>query len=222
MTKKAAFFSFVVLFFFILLAALSAEVEEVGPWERIEKEMRLLLSESYYRFVAGEIEDAAALVDKAYTGYYKGLDFERNVKALISEARSQNIDEWFAYVASELASGKSQPEMREDFNNLTHLLSVTARRLDGKAEPAATERNWTKIADEMGAVLGRAYDRYAAGDRDGAKDKVDVAYFQYYEKVGFEKTVLAKISGERASTVEYQFSTVKKLISRGEPQPVVK
>jgi high-affinity iron transporter len=74
----------------------------------------------------------------------------------------------------------------------------------------------------MAAVLSKAYDLYAAGDSKGAKDQVDVAYFQYYEKVGFERTVLTKISGERASTVEYQFSTVKKLMTRGDTLPDVK
>ncbi|MDR2738535.1 MAG: FTR1 family iron permease [Treponema sp.] len=222
MRKKLVFSIFIGIFFFTSLTSASAAVEEVGSWEQIEKEMRLLLSESYYRFVAGNIEEARALVDRAYTGYYKGRDFERTVKALISEARAQNIDEWFEYVTAALSAGKSQKEMREDINNLTHLLSVTARRLDGKEEPQAVSRNWIKIADEMGAVLGEAYDLYAAGDIKGAKDQVDIAYFQFYEKAGFEKTVLAKISGERASTVEYQFSTVKKLINRGEPQPVVK
>ncbi|MDR2433781.1 MAG: FTR1 family iron permease [Treponema sp.] len=218
MTKNIAFSVFIAIFFCFLLPPLSAKVEEVGAWETVEKEMRLLLSESYYRFVAGDIEEARSLLDKAYTGYYKGLDFERSVKTLISEARSQNIDEWFAYVHEALGAGKPQAEMRNDFNQLTHLLSVTARRLDGKEEPVAQTRNWTKIADEMGAVLSTAYERYAAGDINGAKDQVDIAYFQYYEKVGFEKMVLAKISGERASTVEYQFSTVKKLITREDPQ----
>ncbi|MDR1862891.1 MAG: FTR1 family iron permease [Treponema sp.] len=204
----------------LLLSALplaQAEVEDVGVWEQTEREMRLVLNEAYYRFVAGNIEGARALVNEAYTGYYKGRDFERNVKTLISEARAQNIDEWFEYVNEALGSGKSQRDMRADINQLTHLLSVTARRLDGKEEPVAVSRNWTKIADEMAAVLDKAYDLYAAGDSAGAKDQVDVAYFQYYEKVGFEKTVLSRISGERASTVEYQFSTVKKLITRGDP-----
>ena len=222
MRNKSVVTVFVSLLLFLPPAFLSAEVEEVGPWEEMEKEMRLLLSESYYRFVAGDIEGARDLVDRAYTGYYKGLDFERNVQTLISQARAQNIDEWFEYVGAELGAGKSQTEMREDFNNLTHLLRVTARRLDGKEEPVASSRNWTKIAEEMAAVLAKAQEAYDAGDPAEAKDQVDVAYFQFYEKVGFEKTVLAKISGERASTVEYQFSTVKKLISRGDPRPVVK
>ncbi|MDR1910000.1 MAG: FTR1 family iron permease [Spirochaetaceae bacterium] len=74
----------------------------------------------------------------------------------------------------------------------------------------------------MAGFLTKAAELYAAGDPAGAKDQVDIAYFQYYEKAGFEKTVLARISGERASTVEYQFSTAKRLMTKGEPLPVVK
>jgi high-affinity iron transporter len=187
---------------------------DAGYWEGAEREMRLVLSEAYYRFVAGDIEGAGSLVDKAYAEHYRG-DFERSVRSLISDARADNIDEWFDYVKTSLGAGKSQQEMREDFNQLNHLLSVTARRLDGKEEPAAVSVNWTKTAEAMGALLEKAYERYRAGDGRGAKDEVDAAYFQYYEKLGFEKIVMARISGERASTVEYQFSAAKKAINRG-------
>jgi high-affinity iron transporter len=171
--------------------------------------------------VAGDIEGAQAQVDRAYTEHYRG-DFEANVRAAISDARGDNIDEWFEYVRSSLAAGKPQKDMREDFNQLNRLLSVTARRLDGIEEPVAASVNWTKTAEEMAGFLGKAYERYLAGDPNGAKGEVDVAYFQYYEKLGFEKIVLARISGERASTVEYQFSAAKRAISRAEPDAAVK
>jgi high-affinity iron transporter len=210
---------------FVLFVSPALEAQEgegkAGAWELIEREMRLLTSESYYRFVAGDIEGARALVDRAYNEYYRG-GFEQNVRSLISEARTQNIDEWFEYVKKSLGEGKSQKDMREDFNQLNYLLRVTARRLDGKEEPAAGTRNWTKTAEEMAAVLEKAYERYQAGDPKGAKDQVDVAYFQYYEKVGFERITLARISGERASTVEYQFSTAKKRINQGVSDAEVK
>jgi high-affinity iron transporter len=44
---------------------------------------------------------------------------------------------------------------------------------------------------------------------------VNDAYYGYYEKEGIEKTVMAYISGTRASTVEYQFSVAKKLMTDG-------
>jgi high-affinity iron transporter len=183
--------------------------------------MRLLLSEAYYSFVAGDMGGAQAFVDQAYTGHYRGA-FENEVKSRISSARAENIDEWFAYVRDALGQNKSQAQMREDFNDLNHLLNVTARRLDGHEEPAAGGRNWTNTAREMAAVFDRAYKIYQAGDPRAAKEQVDTAYFQYYEKLGFEKSVMARISGERASAVEYQFSAVKKEMTRGAPAEAVK
>jgi high-affinity iron transporter len=185
---------------------------EAGYWEGKEQEMRLVLSEAYYRFVAGDAGGARTLVDRAYAEHYQG-DFEQNVRALVSGARAENIDEWFDYVRTSLGAGKSQQEMREDFNQLNHLLSVTARRLDGKEEPVAAARNWAKTAAEMAAILDKAGGFYASGDPRGAKDQVDAAYFQFYEKTGFERVTLSRISGARAAQVEYQFSAIKRLIN---------
>jgi high-affinity iron transporter len=89
--------------------------------------------------------------------------------------------------------------------------------------PAAADyANWNEIVDEMTAVLDEAYDAYAAGDTAGGKAKVDEAYFSYYEKLGFERTVLAYISGARAAQVEYQFSIAKKAMTSGEELGAVK
>jgi high-affinity iron transporter len=82
--------------------------------------------------------------------------------------------------------------------------------------------SWSAMADEMGAVIDAAYGIYAAGDKNGAKAKVDEAYYGYYEKFGFEKTVMAYISGARAAQVEYQFSLVKKAMTNGAPKEQVR
>jgi high-affinity iron transporter len=74
----------------------------------------------------------------------------------------------------------------------------------------------------MGAVLGEADGLYKAGDIDGAKKAVDNVYYQYYEKLGFEKTVMAYISGARAAEVEYQFSFIKKAMTTGATQAEVR
>jgi high-affinity iron transporter len=171
--------------------------------------------------VAGDVEGARALVDRAYAEHYRG-EFEQNVRTLVSGARAENIDEWFEYVKTSLGAGKSQQELREDFNQLNHLLSVTARRLDGKEEPVAAVRNWAKTADEMAAVLDKAGALYTSGNPQGAKDQVDVAYFQFYEKVGFERVTLNRISGARAAQVEYQFSAIKRAINQGDSRAEVK
>jgi high-affinity iron transporter len=185
---------------------------DAGPWEAAEREMRLVLSEAFYRFVAGDTGAAKDYVNRAWKEHYTRV-FENEVKSQISPARAENINEWFVYVIEELDKNKSQTEMRKDFNDLNHLLSVTARRLDGYEEPTASKRNWTKTAQEMAAVLDRAYETYRTGDTANAKATVDYAYYSYYEKLGFEKTVMAYISGTRASQVEYQFSAIKKTMT---------
>ncbi|MDR2743207.1 MAG: FTR1 family iron permease [Treponema sp.] len=67
----------------------------------------------------------------------------------------------------------------------------------------------------MAAVLDRAYEIYRTGDTANAKATVDYAYYGFYEKLGFEKTVMAYISGARASQVEYQFSAIKRAMTNG-------
>jgi high-affinity iron transporter len=199
----------------LLPAFLFAEVPPPGSWLEAEAEMRLLLNDAFYTYVSSDVEGACARVDRVIAEYYRDKGFEQGVLENISEERDQNIDDWFEYVKSSMRAGASQRDVRESFNQLTSLLRVTAGRLDGKEEPVAEARNWTKTAGEMAAILTGAYDKYRAGDSKGAKDEVDVVYFQYYEKLGFEKIVMARISGERASTVEYQFSAAKKAITRG-------
>ena len=87
---------------------------------------------------------------------------------------------------------------------------------------AAKFNTWNDMVDAMQGEINKSYTLYAAGDVDGAKAQVDVAYFQYYEKLGFEKTVLAYISGDRAAKVEYQFSFAKKAMINGQSNAEVK
>jgi high-affinity iron transporter len=79
----------------------------------------------------------------------------------------------------------------------------------------AAFETWGDMAAEMKTILDEAYDIYVTGDTATAKSKVNYAYYGYYEKFGFEKAVMAYVSGARASKVEYQFSTIKKVMTNG-------
>jgi high-affinity iron transporter len=85
------------------------------------------------------------------------------------------------------------------------------------ASDAARYASWNEIVDQMHISLDNAYDAYVKDDTDAGKDFVNDAYFGYYEKEGVERAVLSYISGKRASTVEYQFSAVKRLMTEGAP-----
>lgn len=77
-------------------------------------------------------------------------------------------------------------------------------------------RTWSDIAVEMTGILDRAQTAATTGknDREGS-DLVNHAYYQYYEKLGFEKTVMSAISGDRVSQVENQFKETRKSMIGG-------
>ncbi|MDR1088780.1 MAG: FTR1 family iron permease [Coriobacteriales bacterium] len=79
----------------------------------------------------------------------------------------------------------------------------------------ADYETWNQIVDDMESILEDAYATYEQGDVAAAKTRVDDAYYGYYEALGFEKTVMAHISGDRAAAVEYQFSFAKRAMEEG-------
>ena len=100
---------------------------------------------------------------------------------------------------------------------------LLAAVLFAAAAPAGqTLATWGDIAAEMEKCLQDAHGKYANGDVEGAKKRVNDAYFGYYEKMGFERTVLSYISGRRASEVEYKFAAIKRAMTEGKSLVVVK
>lgn len=77
------------------------------------------------------------------------------------------------------------------------------------------DRTWSEVASEMTVILDQAYEAAAAGKGDEGSTLVNNAYYQYYEKLGFEKNVMNVISGDRVSQVEYQFKMTRKTMRDG-------
>ena len=86
-------------------------------------------------------------------------------------------------------------------------------------------KDWEDVSKDMEVVLRDALKIYEAGGPDAGKkgyDKINEAYFRYYEKLGFEKIVMGTISGKRGSTVENQFYLARKSMRQNEDIDVVK
>ena len=77
------------------------------------------------------------------------------------------------------------------------------------------DRTWSEVASEMTAILDKAYKAATSGNGDEGSTLVNNAYYQYYEKLGFEKNVMNAISGDRVSQVEYQFKMTRKTMRDG-------
>lgn len=82
--------------------------------------------------------------------------------------------------------------------------------------------SWNAIVDEMDIILNDAYDIYFMKDINKAKDRVNNAYFGYYEKHGVERAVMSYISGKRGTDTEYQFAKIKRLMTSNAPNKVVR
>lgn len=86
-------------------------------------------------------------------------------------------------------------------------------------------KDWEDVSKDMEVILRDAIKIYEAGGPDAGKkgyDKINEAYFKFYEKLGFEKIVMAQISGKRGSTVENQFYLARKSMRLNEDINVVK
>lgn len=95
---------------------------------------------------------------------------------------------------------------------LSEQIKAERKKLDAakKKNLGRNGRTWSQVASEMNVILDKSlkiYDHAKGNKTDVAKavDLINDAYYQYYEKLGFEKNVMNAISGSRVSTVEYQF-----------------
>ncbi|MDR1487447.1 MAG: FTR1 family iron permease [Deltaproteobacteria bacterium] len=83
-------------------------------------------------------------------------------------------------------------------------------------------KNWGEVAEAMRETLEKAYDSYSSGSPDDSFDWVNSAYFDFYEKEGFERNVKGRISGKRCTQVEYKFGMIKQKIRKGAPKEEIR
>ena len=74
----------------------------------------------------------------------------------------------------------------------------------------------------MNVILDKAYKAAISGKGAEGSSLVNDAYYQYYEKLGFEKNVMNAISGDRVSQVEYQFKMTRKTMRDGSSDKEIK
>ena len=84
------------------------------------------------------------------------------------------------------------------------------------------DRTWGEVASEMNVILDKAYKAAISGKGAEGSSLVNNAYYQYYEKLGFEKNVMNAISGDRVSQVEYQFKMTRKTMRDGSSDKEIK
>ena len=123
-----------------------------------------------------------------------------------------------ADAAATLDGSSDVAKPRDYAAKLQQQIAEDRKKLDAakKPNPGKGSRSWTDVANEMVPILDNAYQAYEGGDGAKGATLVNEAYYQYYEKLGFEKNVMNAISGSRVSQVEYQFKEIRSSMNKGE------
>ena len=149
------------------------------------------------------------------------LVYQQNQAAQISEVVSA-LEADVAQTASQLDSNANLDKPNIYASKLRAQIAKERKKLDAakKKNLGRNGRTWSQVAREMNVILDKSASTYKAtkaNKQEVAKavDLVNEAYYQYYEKLGFEKNVMNAISGSRVSTVEYQFKECRQAMNNG-------
>lgn len=149
------------------------------------------------------------------------LVYQQNQAAQISEVVSA-LEADVAQTASQLDSNANLDKPNVYASKLRAQIAKERKKLDAakKKNLGRNGRTWSQVAQEMNVILDKSASTYKAAKANKqevakAVDLVNEAYYQYYEKLGFEKNVMNAISGSRVSTVEYQFKECRQAMNNG-------
>ena len=147
------------------------------------------------------------------------LVYQQNQGSQIS-AVSKALSEDVAQTAAQLDSNAKLDKPNIYAQKLRAQIKAARKKLDAakKKNLGRNGRTWSQVAREMNVILDKSVATYksAKGNQSQVATAVDLineAYYQYYEKLGFEKNVMNAISGSRVSTVEYQFKECRQAMN---------
>ena len=214
-------------------------------WQQVADAMSAQLNQGEQAYADGSTAGASSDFMAAYNTIYVGSNFTTVVHDTLGADKQTSHQQQFQSIVdlSYTAGNESQisqqvAALESDLNASAATLDATtsldkpnvyAQKLaaqikaDRKKLDAAKKKNngrgtrtWSEVAKEMGDVLDKAVAAYKNGDGAKGASYVNDAYYQYYEKLGFEKNVMNAISGNRVSQVEYQFKESRQAMNNGE------
>ncbi|CAM2744726.1 FTR1 family protein [Actinomyces slackii] len=198
---------------------------------------------SSYR--SGDTAGAAAGFRRTYSSGYVASNLSEVIAARIGQETRDDHTSQFSALRKDARTSGNEESLAQGVETLTSDLTTAATELDAiadlpgprdyasrqataiasqRAELDASktrvnegrgDRSWTQVAAEMNELINQGVDKAQAGDGKAGAALVNQAYYGYYEKLGFEKTVMAAISGSRVSEVENQFKVVRKAMIAG-------
>ena len=206
---------------------------EYATWADVSKAIEAQLQEGAKEYKSGNTAGSTSAFMSAYNTIYIASNFTAVVRDTISSDKQTAQQQAFQDIQNLSYTAGNDDQLTQKIDALSADLDATARQLDANTQLANpkqyaedlqkqiakerkeldskkkrtknTAKTWKDVADAMLPILDNAYKAYEGGDAAKGATLVNDAYYQHYEKLGFEKTVLSAISGNRVSQVEYQF-----------------
>lgn len=219
---------------------------DFDTWSDIAASINTQLTSAQQKYKDGNHSGSASEFSKALNSGYIASNFANVVSETIDEQtytsqRSQlqsltqlaykqdkqsDIDSTVSKVSADLTktattldANTSLAKPREYATARSEKTQTEREQLDAAKVNKNTgkgDRTWSDVAEEMNDVLDKALATAQSGDARGGADGVNNAYYQYYEKLGFEKNVMNAIGGDRVSKVESTFKNIRKTMMNNE------
>lgn len=227
-------------------ASESEPTVDYGSWREVAEAIERQLDEAVSTYESGNTAGASSDFAAAYNVGYVASNLAIVVSDAIGQDAYQSQQEQFQSIISLSYATGHGSDIKRRVSSLAHYLTRASASLDAsgsvanpreyaKARVAKMQaqrqkldaekknknagkgnRTWSEVAGEMTPILDRAANAAAQGDGRKGSDLVNEAYYQYYEKLGFEKNVMNAIGGGRVSQVENQFKESRKAMVAGE------
>ena len=214
-------------------------------WTQISDKIAEQLNEGSSDYKNGDHSGAASAFNSAYSITYVSTNFSQatidklgqekfqsqqqqfnSLKSLAyQQGKEGDIDSGIAALTADVADTATQLDNASDLLKPQEYYTARAEKTNAQRKTLEANkvnkntgkgnRSWTDVANEMTPILDKALAAAKAGDGRKGSDLVNNAYYQYYEKLGFEKNVMNAISGSRVTEVEYQFKATRKAMNEG-------
>ena len=176
--------------------------------------------------VAGQYADAATAQSVKSELMALTTDVYNSAKQAEIPSRVSAVQAQIASLAAALDANAQLANPRDFAAERAKKIAEERKKLDAakvRKNTGRGSRTWSDVAVEMTAILDKAQTAATTGG-DGRKGAalVNEAYYQHYEKLGFEKTVMSAISGARVSEVENQFKETRKSMVGGKSEAEIK
>lgn len=216
-----------------LAAAPSSETDEraagAGPggvesaWLEAFEKIRAGLESALAARKKGDLDEAAALVDRTLLDHYQNSLLEVAIRNGVSQRKNFDYVSRFSDIAGMIKSGSDAAsveagmaalveELRKDLPGLPFVDGAMTTR----TAPRAAGRDWTETTAVLSRKLDEAVALFEKGESKDAAATVQGAYFDVFEGSGMEARIGARDAAFKAA-LESHFALVAGMMKSGVP-----